>query len=65
MSEAEKIVIDGVEQLLSDLSENAKVQLANIRFVDSQLQQLRNELAIADTARMAYANALKRELPKT
>ena len=57
-----KITIDGVDYALDDLSDNAKVQLANIQFVDAQIQQLNNELAVADTARIGYANALKTDL---
>lgn len=60
----QKITIDEVEYNLSDLSDNAKAQLANIQFVDAQIQQLNNEWAIADTARMGYTNALKAELAK-
>ena len=58
------ITIDEVEYNLSDLSDNAKAQLANIQFVDAQIQQLNNEWAVADTARMGYTNALKAELAK-
>ena len=58
------IKIDEVEYKLSDLSDNAKAQLANIQFVDAQLQQLNKEWAVADTARMGYTNALKAELAK-
>jgi len=60
----QKITIDEVEYNLSDLSDNAKAQLANIQFVDAQIQQLNNEWAVADTARMGYTNALKAELAK-
>ena len=60
--ESQKITIDGKEYIVDDLSENAKKQLININFVDSQLQQLNNEWAIADTARIGYTNALKKEL---
>ena len=49
---------------VSDLSEQARAQLANIRFCDERMQQLRNELAVSDTARMGYSRALKRELDK-
>ena len=59
-----KITIDDVEYKLSDLSDNAKAQLANIQFVDTQIQQLNNEWAVADTARIGYTNALKAELAK-
>lgn len=57
-----KITIDNVEYNLSDLSENAKAQLMNIQFVDERIQQLNNEWAVADTARIGYTNALKAEL---
>lgn len=61
-SEKSIITIDGNEYAMDDLSENAKAQFANIQFVDTQLQQLNSEWAVADTARMAYNNALKAEL---
>ena len=58
------ISIDGVDYDLSDLSDNAKAQLVNIQFVDAQIQQLNNEWAVADTARIGYTNALKAEIAK-
>ena len=60
--ESQTITIDDVEYKLSDMSDNAKNQLANIQFVDAQLQQLQNEWAVSDTARIGYTNALKREI---
>jgi len=60
----QKITIDDVEYNLSDLSDNARAQLANIQFVDAQIQQLNNEWAVADTARIGYTAALKAELEK-
>ena len=61
---AQKITIDDVEYKLDDLSDNAKAQIANIQFVDTQLQQLDNEWAVSDTARIGYTDALKAELAK-
>ncbi len=61
---AQKITIDEIEYNLKDLSDNAKAQLSNIQFVDAQLQQLNNEWAVSDTARIGYTNALKAELAK-
>lgn len=58
------INIDGVNYDLSDLSDNAKAQLVNIQFVDAKIQQLNNEWAVADTARIGYTNALNAELAK-
>lgn len=60
----QKIKIDDVEYNLSNLSDSAKAQLANMQFVDAQIQQLNNEWAVADTARIGYTNALKAELAK-
>lgn len=60
----EKVVIDDKEYKLKDLSENAKTQLANINFVDAQIQQLNNEWAVADTARIGYIKALKVDLER-
>ena len=62
--EEPKISVDGVEYLLDDLTENAKAQIANIQFIDANLQQLNNEWAVCDTARIGYTNALKGELGK-
>ena len=57
--------IDDQEYDLDKLSDDAKSQLVNLQFVDAQLQQLSNELAVADTARIGYTNALKLELSKS
>ena len=59
-----KIKIDDKQYNLDDLSDSAKTQLKNIQFVDAQIQQLNNEWAVADTARIGYVNALKLELSK-
>lgn len=58
----QKINIDGKEYSLSELSDNARAQVANLQFVDAQIQQLNNEWAVSDTARIGYTNALKAEL---
>lgn len=60
----QKINIDGKEYSLSELSDNARAQIANLQFVDAQIQQLNNEWAVSDTARIGYTNALKSELEK-
>lgn len=60
----QKITIDGTEYALDNLSDNAKAQLSSIQFADTQIQQLKSELAIADTARIGYTRAFKKELSK-
>ena len=57
-----KIKLDDVEYDTDDMSDNAKAQLASIQFNEAHINRLKNELAIADTAKIAYVNALKREL---
>lgn len=58
------ITIDGTKYDVDSLSQTARDTIASLQFVDEQIQQKRNEWAIADTARMAYAAALKREIKK-
>ncbi|MES2298107.1 MAG: hypothetical protein V4582_13765 [Pseudomonadota bacterium] len=64
MSNAAKIVINDTEYMASDLSADAKTQLANIQFVDSEIARLNAMLAVAGTARNAYIGALASALPK-
>jgi len=59
-----KLTIDGTEYSIADLSDEAKNQILNIQFVDERIQQLSNELAIADTARIGYSKAIKAEVSK-
>lgn len=56
------VTIDGVEYDIENMSEPAKNTIGSLQFVEQQLQQRRNELAVADTARIAYLRALKSEL---
>lgn len=64
MSDANQtITIDGTEYNLADLSENARNQLVNLRVTDAEIAKLNQQLAIYQTARTAYANALRAELP--
>lgn len=58
------VVMDGTHYPLDQLSEVAHRNIASIRFCDEAIQQRQNELATADTARMAYEAALKRETAK-
>lgn len=58
------IVIDGVSYNEAKLSPKARETLQSIKFVDAAIQQKQSEWAVADTARMAYVNALKREMKR-
>tara|TARA_B110000503_G_scaffold125219_1_gene192573 strand:- start:562 stop:753 length:192 start_codon:yes stop_codon:yes gene_type:complete len=58
------ITIDDKEYDLTTLSEDAQAQLTSMQFCDAELQRLQNQAAALQTARLAYANALKAALPK-
>lgn len=58
------IKIDGKDYEVDALSKGVKQQLANLRVVDREIARLQAQLAIAQTARNAYANAAKSELAK-
>ena len=56
------VTIDGTEYKLADLSDNARQQLANLRVADTEIRRLERQLALARTARQAYARVLQGEL---
>ena len=60
----ENITIDNIEYDLANASDEAKAQIANLQFVNEQILQRNNELQIAETAKIGYTRALKRELEK-
>lgn len=59
------ITIDNTDYDLDSLSDAAKAQIANLQTVDRRIAGLQEELAIHQTARIAYANALKVQLPNS
>ena len=56
------VTIDGKEYDLDQLSENAKKQLANLQFVQSEIQKIEANLAVYRTAAATYSAALKNDL---
>ena len=58
------ITIDNIDYDLDQLSDDAKAQLASLQFVDQELARLQAQVSAMQTARMAYANALKAALPQ-
>jgi hypothetical protein len=54
--------IDDKEYNFADLSESAKSQIVNLRVVDEEIDNLKQQLAIMQTARNAYASALNGEI---
>lgn len=64
-SQSSTITINGTKHKVDDLNENAKAQLTNIRVVDQEIARLETLLAIAKTARAAYAQVLGGEVTKS
>jgi len=57
-----KIKLDEMEYNTEDFSDNAKAQYASLQFLEVQMNKLKSEIAIYQTARQAYITALKAEL---
>ena len=56
------ITLDGASYAVSDLAQTARDTLQSLQFVKAKLHQLQGELAVSQTAHVAYARALKAEL---
>ena len=48
---------------MDDLSPEAQAQVTSLQFVDAEIARLHAQLAVCQTARMAYGNALQAALP--
>lgn len=59
------VTIDGHPYDMNTLSEEARAQIAGLQATDQEIAHLKTRLAIAQTARTAYAMALKAELEKS
>ncbi|MFG6511029.1 MULTISPECIES: DUF6447 family protein [unclassified Sulfitobacter] len=59
-----KLNIDGREYDTDNLPEDVKAQVTNVQIVDRKIGQLKQDLAILETARNAYVRALQGALPK-
>jgi len=62
-AEAAMIKINDVDYQLDDLSDDAKGQLQGIQVADAEIKRLNMQLALAQTARNAYMQALQAVLP--
>jgi hypothetical protein len=56
------VTIDGEDYDLDALSEEARKQMIGLQLTEQEMRRLQQQLAILQTARTAYANALKAEL---
>ena len=59
-----KIKLDELEYNSEDLSEHGLATLKSLQFLEVQLQKLKNEIAVYQTAQRTYVAALKAEIEK-
>ena len=57
-----KFLIDNIEYNTEDLSDNGKAQLASLQFLEAQMNKIKSEIAVYQTAKSSYVKALKIEL---
>ena len=62
-NQANTLKIDGVDYKLDDLSDNAKGQLQGVQIAEAEMKRLNMLIALAQTARNAYMQALQADLP--
>lgn len=61
---APSVTIDNQAYPVASLSEQARAQIVNLQVVDAEIARLQRQVAIAQTARAAYASVLKAEIAK-
>ena len=59
------LMLQGYQYALADLTQVARDQLVSLQFVEARLRELHDEMAVSQTAHVAYARALKAELDQT
>lgn len=59
------VTIDGTDYDLDEMSDNAKAQLESLVAVDKKIGEIQQDLAILQTARNAYAVALRDAIADT
>ena len=57
-----KVSIDDVEYDTDEMSDTAKAQLQNVLFCDRKIADIKNEMAVLQTARSTYARNLSQQL---
>jgi len=58
------IAIDGSDFDTDKMSDLARQLINSLQFADNEIARLQARIALAQTARLTYANELKQALPK-
>ena len=57
------LTVNGIKYLVADLTEEAKTQFVNVQAAEAEVNRLQMQLAITQTARFTYQQALIAALP--
>ena len=60
-----KIKLDDIEYNTEDLTDKGKANLASLQFLEGQMNKIRNEMAVYQTAQKTYVSALKAEIDQS
>ena len=60
-----KIKLDDIEYNTEDLSDHGQAVLKSLQFLEVQLQKLKNEIGVYQTAQRTYVAALKTEIKQS
>ena len=60
----QKVTIDGQDYALGDLSDEAKLQISQLRYIDGQITEFQNKATVFRMARQQCMEKLKAELPE-
>ena len=60
-----KIKLDDIEYNTEDLTDKGKATLASLQFLEGQINKMRSELAVYQTAQSTYVAALKTEIDQS
>ena len=60
-----KIKLDEIEYNTEDLTDKGKANLASLQFLEGQMNKMRNELAVYQTAQRTYVAVLKAEIEQS
>jgi len=62
--EVPTIKIDDVDYAIDEISDDAKAQLQGVQVAEAEMKRLNVQIALAQTARNAYMQALNAALPE-
>lgn len=65
IQEEVEVTVHGVSYKYSELGVEARAQVANLQFVEAEIARLNSMVAVMQTAKNTYLNALAELVPRT